>query len=80
MQQLKVAITTEQGGVDEATLMDINEPISFEKVALDEAAKTDEELNQARVIVYIMLFVLYMAVIIYGQMIATDVATEKSSQ
>ena len=80
LQQLKVAIATEQAGVDEATLMDINEPISFEKVALDEATKTDEELNQARVIVYIMLFVLYMAVIIYGQMIATDVATEKSSR
>src|SRR5690625_5265181 len=27
-----------------------------------------------------MLFVLYMAVIIYGQMIAMDVATEKSSR
>src|SRR5690625_414416 len=80
LQQLKVAIATEQAGVDEATLMDINEHISFEKVALDEATKTDEELNQARVIVYIMLFVLYMAVIIYGQMIATDVATEKSSR
>src|SRR5699024_9482216 len=80
LQQLKVAIATEQAGVDEATLMDINEPISFEKVALDEATKTDEELNQARVIVYIMLFVLYMAVIIYGQMIAMNVATEKSSR
>ena len=49
-------------------------------MALDETAKTDEELNAARGIVYIMLFVLYMAVIIYGQIIATDVATEKSSR
>lgn len=80
LQQLKVAIATEQAGVDEAALLAINEAVVFEKIALDEATKTDEELNQARFVVYIMLFVLYMAVIIYGQMIATEVATEKSSR
>src|SRR5699024_564735 len=47
---------------------------------VDESAKTEEELNIARGIVYVMIFILYMAVIIYGQMIATDVATEKSSR
>lgn len=80
LQQMKVALATERSGIDEQTLATIYEPINFEKIALDEAAKTDEELNAARGIVYIMLFVLYMAVIIYGQMIATDVATEKSSR
>src|SRR5699024_11127574 len=55
-------------------------PISFQTKALDKDAKTDEELSQARGIVYIMLFVLYIAVIMYGSMIATDVATEKSSR
>lgn len=80
LQQLKTAIATEQAGIDEATLATIYEAVPFEKIALDEATKTDEELNQARGIVYIMLFVLYMAVIIYGQMIAMDVATEKSSR
>lgn len=80
LQQIKVALATERSGIDEQTLAAIYEPVQFEKVALDETAKTDEELNAARGIVYIMLFVLYMAVIIYGQMIATDVATEKSSR
>jgi len=80
LQQLKEAIATEQAGVDEETLAAIYEPIHFEKVSLDEAAKTDEELDAARGIVYVMLFVLYMAVIIYGQMIAADVAVEKSSR
>jgi len=80
LQQIKTAIATEQAGIDEATLAAIYEEVQFEKIALDEATKTDEELNQARGIVYIMLFVLYMAVIIYGQMIAMDVATEKSSR
>lgn len=80
LQQIKVAMATRQAGIDQATLTDIYEPIEFHTTALDLTAKTDEELNEARGIVYVMLFVLYMAIIIYGQMIATDVATEKSSR
>lgn len=80
LQQIKIALATEQAGIDEATLAAIYAEIPFEKIALDETAKTDEELNEARGIVYVMLFVLYMAVLLYGQMIATEVATEKSSR
>ncbi len=80
LQQLKVSYATEQAEIDAATLAEINAPVSFQTVALDKTAKTDEELNQARGIVYVMMFVLYMAVIMYGNMIATDVATEKSSR
>lgn len=80
LQQVKTTIAAEQAGFDEATIESIYEQVVFEKVAIDEGTKTEEELNQARGIVYVMLFVLYMAVIIYGQMIAMDVATEKSSR
>ncbi|MFD1849993.1 ABC transporter permease [Oceanobacillus bengalensis] len=80
LQQIKVAIATQQSGIDAQAFAEINEPIAFDSVALDETAKTSEELNQARGIVYIMLFVLYMAVLSYGQMIMTDVANEKSSR
>lgn len=80
LQQLKIAMATNLAGIDQAIIEQIYEPISFQTVALDEDAKTGEEMSQTRGIVYIMLFVLYMAVIIYGQMIASDVATEKSSR
>lgn len=80
LQQVKVAMATSQVGIDQTTLTNIYAPITFNTTALDQTAKTDEELSQARGIVYVMLFVLYMAIIIYGQMIATDVATEKSSR
>lgn len=80
MNQLKTMMATEEAGIDADLLTSIYEPIVFEKVALAEGAKTEEELGQARGIVYVMLFVLYIAVIIYGQMIATDVALEKSSR
>ncbi|WP_077297194.1 ABC transporter permease [Virgibacillus pantothenticus] len=80
LQQLKAMYATEQAGVDPVALAMINEPVTFDTVALDKSAKTEEELNQARGIVYIMLFLLYITVIMYGNMIATDVATEKSSR
>lgn len=80
IQQLKVAMATEQAGIDEEKLTSIYAPVPFETIALDEGSKTTEELSQTRGIVYVMLFLLYFAVIMYGQMIATDVATEKSSR
>lgn len=80
LQQIKTSIIYSQVGVDAELLATINEPIQFEKIALDESAKTEEEIFQAQGIVYVMLFVLYMSVMIYGQMIAMDVATEKSSR
>ncbi|WP_404451654.1 ABC transporter permease [Virgibacillus necropolis] len=80
LQQLKVAAATKQAGVDQETITAIYSPVTFNTVALDESAKSSEELNQARGIVYVMLFVLYLSVITYGNMIATDVATEKSSR
>lgn len=80
LQLIKESILIDQVGIDEKMLNEINSPIYIEKIALDKSAKTDEELDQARGIVYVMIFILYMAVLIYGQMIATDVATEKSSR
>ncbi|APC47424.1 hypothetical protein BME96_04245 [Virgibacillus halodenitrificans] len=80
LQQLKISMATEQSGISEEMLAMINAPVDFQADALDKSAKTDEELNQARGIVYVMLFLLYMSVMLYGQMIATDVATEKSSR
>src|SRR5699024_5072339 len=64
----------------EQILTAVYEPIIFNTVSLDEHAKTDEELNQARVIVTIMVIAMYLVVIIYGTMIINDVATEKSSR
>ncbi|KGX86157.1 ABC transporter permease [Pontibacillus marinus] len=80
IQQLKVAVATEKAGIDQGTIQQIYAPVAFEKVALQENAKTQEELNKARGLVYIMLFLLYMGVIMYGNMIAMDVAKEKSSR
>ncbi|MCF3942022.1 ABC transporter permease [Oceanobacillus alkalisoli] len=80
LQYMKVAMSIEQAGFDEQAVQEIYAPVNFETVALDEDAKTLEEMFQAQGIIYVMLFFMYMVVILYGQMIAQDVANEKSSR
>jgi ABC-2 type transport system permease protein len=80
LQQLKISIATKKAGLDQETIGEIYEPITFHSVSLDLNGKSEEELNQARGIVYAMLILLYMAVLMYGTLIATDVASEKSSR
>ncbi|WP_017728693.1 ABC transporter permease [Halalkalibacterium ligniniphilum] len=84
LQQLKQARATNELGLSEAELQAIYTPISFELEAASEGTgngvRSEEELNQARFLVYILLFVIYFSVIMYGNMIATEVATEKSSR
>ncbi|WRP08006.1 ABC transporter permease [Rossellomorea aquimaris] len=55
-------------------------PVAFDKEALIEGAKSEEELSQARGIVYVLLFFIYFSVIAYANMTAMEVATEKSSR
>ncbi|MFD1414198.1 ABC transporter permease [Oceanobacillus jeddahense] len=80
LQQLKVVVGTQEAGIDQQTLDTIYAPVTLQTEQLDDSARTAEEMNQSRGLVYVMLFILYMTVLIYGQMIATDVATEKSSR
>jgi ABC-2 type transport system permease protein len=55
-------------------------PIQFEKDAVSASSKSEEELSQARGLVYVLIFVIYFAVFYYSNMIAMEVATEKSSR
>ena len=55
-------------------------PIEFEQNAVSSSSKTEEELSQARGLVYVLIFVIYFAVFYYSNMIAMEVATEKSSR
>ncbi|WP_449539297.1 ABC transporter permease [Ferdinandcohnia sp. Marseille-Q9671] len=80
LQQLKVTIATTKAGLTADQIEQLYSPVQFEKVALEENAKSEEELSQARGLVYVLLFVIYFAVIMYANMIAMEVATEKSSR
>ncbi|MGM0876273.1 MAG: ABC transporter permease [Bacillota bacterium] len=80
LQQTKQEIGRVNLGLDSDELNQLFTPVELKKVALEDNAKTEEELNQARGLVYILLFVIYFSVIFYASMIATEVAKEKSSR
>ncbi|RIW30928.1 ABC transporter permease [Bacillus salacetis] len=80
LQGMKSAMAAENLELSPDELASLSSPVSFEREALVEGAKSEEELNQARGIVYILLFFIYFSVIVYANMIAMDVATEKSSR
>jgi ABC-2 type transport system permease protein len=80
LQQLKTMMASSKLNLNQEQLANLYEPVEFERSALAENAKTEEELNQARGLVYVLLFIIYFSVIMYASMIATEVATEKSSR
>lgn len=80
LQQLKTMIAASKINLTADQLQKLYDPVSFDKIALEKNAKTEEELNQARGLVYVLLFIIYFAVIMYASMIAMEVATEKSSR
>lgn len=80
LQQVKVMLATEQLNLSPEEVASIYEPVAFERIAIEEGAKSEEELAQASFIVTFLTLLIYMAVIVYGMMIVTDVAQEKSSR
>lgn len=80
LEQMKTQMAATQMNLSQEQLTKLYEPVSLKKVALEKDAKTEEELSQARGLVYVLLFVIYFAVIMYANMIAMEVATEKSSR
>lgn len=80
LQQVKVTIATQQLGLGSEEIAAIFQPVTFEEVALDQGAKSEKELNQARALVYALVILIFFSVIFYGSMIMTEIATEKSSR
>ncbi|HET7577961.1 MAG TPA: ABC transporter permease [Bacillales bacterium] len=80
LQQVKINVATQKLGLNQQQIAKIYTPVSFDKVALDKGAKSEKELMQARIIVYILVFLMFFSVMMYGVMIAMEVATEKSSR
>lgn len=80
LSNVKNIIVTQQLNISNEQMISLYEPASFATEAISESAKTTEELNQARGLVYVLLFVIYFGVLGYAGMIATEVAGEKTSR
>ncbi|MGM9923485.1 MAG: ABC transporter permease [Bacillus sp. (in: firmicutes)] len=77
---IKNRLVTESLNISPEQIASLYSPAAFDKVAIQESAKTTEELNQARGLVYVILFIIYFGVIVYSGMIASEVAGEKTSR
>lgn len=80
LQNVKQMMLTQQLNISNEQMAKIFYPVFFEKIAIAKGAKSERELNQARVFVYFLLFIIYFTVILFGNMIATEIAIEKSSR
>lgn len=80
LQSIQTEMKAEELSLTGAEVQTLFTPIQFEQKNVSPSAKSEEELNQARFLVYVLMFVIYMAVIMYASMIAMDVANEKSSR
>lgn len=80
VQAIHTALTAESLGLNDDQVGQLFMPVEFERQAISESSKSQEELSQARGLVYVLIMLIYVAVIYYPNMIAMEVATEKSSR
>lgn len=80
VQSMQTVLGAERLGLGQAEVGQLFAPVPFEREAVSESSKSEEELNQSRGLVYILILLIYVAVIYYPNMIAMEVANEKSSR
>ncbi|GEN82760.1 hypothetical protein SLU01_10720 [Sporosarcina luteola] len=80
LQSIQTEMKANELSLSGAQVQTLFTPIQFEQQNISPSAKSEEELNTARVLVYVLMFVIYFSVIMYSSMIAMDVANEKSSR
>lgn len=80
LQSIQSELKAEQLSLSPEQLQTLFSPIQFEQHSVSTTTKSEEELSEARGLVYILVFLIYFTVIFYSNMIATEVATEKSSR
>ncbi|QTD42840.1 ABC transporter permease [Sporosarcina sp. Te-1] len=80
LQSIQTQMNAQQLSLTGEQVQSLFSPIQFEQKNVSPSAKSEEELMQASILVYVLMFVIYMSVIMYSSMIAMEVATEKSSR
>lgn len=83
LQQIKTNMVIKDAGLSEEQKAQLFAPVSFEtqKVSFtDEEGKSEDEQGFAIALTYAMIILLFMAVMISGQLIATEITAEKSSR
>lgn len=88
LHQIKTEMVVENLGLSQAEIAKINSPVSLERVQISvtegagdiEGGKSEEEIVLASVLVYALIILLFIAVMVSGQLIASEITAEKSSR
>lgn len=80
LNQVQFRLMANNMGISEQQATMLFQTVDLKRIPLDENAKSEEELVQSTVLVYILLFAIYFAVMLFGNMVAMEVAKEKSSR
>ena len=85
LQLIKTDVALQGAGLAAEQKANIQAPVSFETVQIstnDNAAsgKTESQMVMSYALVYVMLFMLYIGVIGFGNMVAMEITAEKSSR
>ncbi|AYC30178.1 ABC transporter permease [Paenisporosarcina cavernae] len=80
LQAIQTSIKAEGLNLTGNEVNELFAPIQFDQQAIVKNSRSEEELSEARGLVYVLIFVIYFSVIYYSNMIAMEVATEKSSR
>ncbi|MEI4461939.1 ABC transporter permease [Exiguobacterium indicum] len=66
--------------IDPNVLASLAEPVPVKQELTSTGGKSEDELFAASALVYVLLFLMYFTIAIYGGMIVTEIANEKSSR
>ena len=80
LNQVQFRLTALNIGLSTDQASKLFQPVSLDRIPLDEQAQSEEEMIQSTALVYIVLFAMYFSVLMYGNMVATEVAKEKSTR
>lgn len=80
LQQLRNAELIESSNIDPTVIAALSAPIQLDESYLGRGGENSDEILSSSALVYVMLMLLYISIITYGSMIATEVTTEKSSR
>jgi ABC-2 type transport system permease protein len=83
LQSVKTDFVVKDVGLTDAQLNSLFAPVELKNVQVsfnDKSGKTANEQGTAMALVYVLIILLFMAVMITGQLIATEITAEKSSR
>jgi len=80
VQQVRDQAVITDAKIDPNVLASLAKPVPVKQELTSTGGKSEDELFAASALVYVLLFLMYFTIAIYGGMIVTEIANEKSSR